>query len=108
MRVFEATEANCMKALEKILSEQDARELISKAAEITIEIEGKVNILEGQEVMHYVQDIVQEDAGVKFRVEPIETQGEKAQLVILLKEMSLLKQAEKKFKKISEMWQMMI
>ena len=44
MRVLEATAENCMKALEKILSEQGVPELISRAAEIRIEIEGKVGV----------------------------------------------------------------
>ena len=100
MRVLESTEPTCMKALEKILSEPGVHELISKAAEITIEIEGKVGLVEGQAVLNYVQGIVKKDTELKFRMEPTETQGENAQLIMLVKEESLLKKAERNLEKI--------
>ena len=103
MRVFEVTEECGMKALKKILSEQGAYELISKAAEITVEMEGNVHIVDGQKVISHVQDIISENADLKFRMEPSETQGEKVQLIMLVKEEeSLLKKVEEKLEKI---WQ---
>lgn len=99
MRVFESTEPTCMKALEKILSESGVHELISKAAEITIEIEGKVGLAEGQAVLNYVQGIVKKDTELKFRMEPTETQGENVKLIMLVKA-SLLKKTERNLEKI--------
>ena len=89
MKVLEATAENCMKALEKILSEQGVSELISRAAEIRIEIEGKAgveSILEGQAVLLYVQDMIAEDTDLMFRVEHSEMHGEEVQLILLVKE----------------------
>ena len=102
MRVLEATAENCMKALEKILSEQGVPELISRAAEIRIEIEGKVGvegILEGQAVLLYLQDMIAEDTDLMFRVEHNELQGEEVQLVLLVKEKKSVLRKVKLFKK---------
>lgn len=100
MRVFESTQPTCMKALEIILSKQGVPDLLSRAAEVTIEIEGNVGLLEGQEVCRYIQDIMSEDADLQFRIEPTETQGNNAQLILLVKEQeSLIRKAEKKFER---------
>lgn len=102
MRVLEATAENCMKALEKILSEQGVCELISRAAEIRIEIEGKAGvegILEGQAVLLYLQDMIAEDTDLMFRVEHNEMHGEEVQLVLLVKEKKSVLRKGKMFKK---------
>ena len=102
MRVLEATAENCMKALEKILSEQGVSELISRAAEIRIEIEGKAGvegILEGQAVLLYLQDMIAEDTDLMFRVEHNEMHGEEVQLVLLVKEKKSVLRKGKMFKK---------
>ena len=102
MRVLEATAENCMKALEKILSEQGVSELISRAAEIRIEIEGKAGvegILEGQAVLLYLQDMIAEDTDLMFRVEHNEMHGEEVQLVLLVKEKKSVLRKGNMFKK---------
>ena len=102
MRVLEATAENCMKALEKILSEQGVSELISRAAEIRIEIEGKAGIegiLEGQAVLLYLQDMIAGDTDLMFRVEHNEMRGEEVQLVLLVKEKKSVLRKGKMFKK---------
>ena len=102
MKVLEATAENCMKALEKILSEQGVSELISRAAEIRIEIEGKAgveSILEGQAVLLYVQDMISEDTDLMFRVEHGEMQREEVQLVLLVKEKKSVLKKVKIFKR---------
>ena len=95
MKVFESTQPNCMKALETILSQQGVLELLARAAEVTIEIEGDVNLMEGKVVCQYIQDLMSEDADLQFRIEHTETQGNNAQLVLLVKEESLIRKAEK-------------
>ena len=102
MRVLEATAENCMKALEKILSEEGVSELISRAAEIRIEIEGKAGvdgILEGQAVLLYVQDMISEDADLMFRVEHNEMHGAEVQLILLVKEKKSVLKKVKIFKR---------
>ena len=102
MKVLEATAENCMKALEKILFEEGVSELISRAAEIRIEIEGKAGvegILEGQAVLLYVQDMIAEDTDLMFRVEHNEMHGEEVQLVLLVKEKKSVLRKIKMFKK---------
>ena len=96
MKVFESTQPTCTKALETILAQQGVLELLAKAAEVTIEIEGDVGLMEGQAVCQYVQDVMSEDADLQFRIEPTETQGNNVQLVLLVKEQeSLIRKAEK-------------
>ena len=100
MKVFESTQPNCMKALETILSQQGVLELLAKAAEVTIEIEGDVSLKEGKAVCQYVQDLMSEDADLQFRIEYTETQGNNAQLILLVKEQeSLIRKAEKNFER---------
>lgn len=103
MKVLEATAENCMKALEKILSEEGVSELISRAAEIRIEIEGKAGvegILEGQAVLLYLQDMIAEDTDLVFRVEHNEMHGEEVQLVLLVKEKKSVLRKVKLFNRI--------
>ena len=96
MKVFESTQPTCMKALETILSQQGVLELLARAAEVTIEVEGDVGLMEGQAVCRYVQDLMSEDADLQFRIEPTETQGNNVQLVLFVKEQeSLIRKAEK-------------
>ena len=102
MKVLEATAENCMKALEEILSEQGVAELISRAAEIRMEIEGKVgveSILEGQAVLLYVQDMIAEDTDLMFRVEHNEVNGEEVHLVVFVKEKKSVLKKWKMFKR---------
>ena len=102
MKVLEATAENCMKALEEILSEQGVAELISRAAEIRMEIEGKVGvegILEGQAVLLYVQDMIAEDTDLMFRVEHNEVNGEEVHLVVFVKEKKSVLKKWKIFKR---------
>ena len=88
MRVFEAKAESCMKALEEILSEPGVCKLISKAAEIRIEIEGKAGvegITEAQAVIFYVQDMISETTDLMFRQEHNEN-PEEVHLIMLVKE----------------------
>ena len=88
--------------MEKILSEEGVSELISRAAEIRIEIEGKAGvdgILEGQVVLLYLQDMIAEDTDLMFRVEHNEMHGEEVQLVLLVKEKKSVLRKGKMFKK---------
>lgn len=89
--------------MEKILSEEGVSELISRAAEIRIEIEGKAGvdgILEGQVVLLYLQDMIAEDTDLMFRVEHNEMHGEEVQLVLLVKEKKSVLRKVKLFNRI--------
>ena len=85
------------------MSEEGVSELISRAAEIRIEIEGKAGvdgILEGQVVLLYLQDMIAEDTDLMFRVEHNEMHGEEVQLVLLVKEKKSVLRKVKLFNRI--------
>ena len=91
MKVFEATDENCMKALGQILYEQRAYGDVVKAAEVTVEIEIKgtsenPSLLEGQKVMKCIRDLIPEDAAFRYRMEDIDVNGEGVHIILLIKE----------------------
>lgn len=86
MKIIETKAENFAKALEKILSVKGIYELISRAAEVMIEFEGRMGILEVQDVIDSVQDMISEDTELMFRTDNNETWGEDVHLIMLVKE----------------------
>ena len=86
MKVLEATAESCMKALEKILSEQEVYELVSRAAEVMIEVDGNTEAKEIVRVASYIQKIAPANAEVIFWNVPEKMQGGDIKLILTVKE----------------------